>query len=127
VQQIEQHLHQQRAVATLSERHPDFREIDASPTFKEWFNAASPWKQALARSSDPIEVAEALDDYKRDMALAMAINGQPQGSTATAKPPQRKPEADPNPTARHSGARPANADFGLSEEDRYAAAVQASR
>ncbi|MBN8727439.1 MAG: hypothetical protein J0H15_07010 [Xanthomonadales bacterium] len=55
---------------TLSKLHPDWRDIDESESFKSWLGSASAETQALARSSNPYDVAKVLTTYKADMKLS---------------------------------------------------------
>jgi hypothetical protein len=112
-------------ISTLSQRHPDWQEIDNSEPFKAWLKDAGDHKQSLARSSDANDVAEVIDDYKRDLALARFIVSQEKtATTSTVVTPTKKPEVDPNPIQRQSARSAPNA--GLSEADDYVATLQAA-
>lgn len=110
-----------RQVATLSQRHSDWQEIDNSEGFKSWLKEIPESKRKLLTSSNANEVADLIDDYKRDLALAQYIVQKEKPAT-TATPPAttKTPETDPNPTQRRSAIAP---NTGTSEADDYAATL----
>lgn len=127
VQGVTGTVQRQQEVSQLSQRHPDWQSIDSSDTFKAWLGAAGPHKQALARSNSANDVAELMDDYKRDFTLAQMLNTPAQVATPTPSPTTAKPkprDADPNPTQRQSAPLASNA--GTSEADDYVATLRAN-
>jgi uncharacterized coiled-coil protein SlyX len=120
-----------RETATLAQRHPDWQEIDNSDAFKDWLKDIPESKRTLLTSSKAGDVADLIDDYKRDLALAQYIvkqesNKQTTATTTTtaSAATTKAPEADPNPTQRQSTRVDTNA--GLSEADGYVATLLAA-
>jgi hypothetical protein len=125
VQTIRQNIDRRTAYDTLLQRHPDAMEIDRSEPFKAWFGTLSPHKRALAASSDPDAVADALDDFKRDLALAQALAASTPATPAAPAAKVKPTDIDPNPTTRRAPGLRANA-AGSSEADEYAATLLAA-
>ena len=71
VSRLQQSISAERFFSDLSVYHPDARVLKDTDEFKDWRKNAPEEVQALLSSDDPIEVALALDVFKKDMSDSM--------------------------------------------------------
>lgn len=93
-----------KALETLSESHPDFREIGQDPAYHEWLAKQSPKVKGFAESYDPEEVSLHLTMFKAERSLAAARKGDEeqgeQESTATGDKRKRQIEGSRQVSSR---------------------------
>lgn len=71
IQQLELTIQKQKAIAILTELHPDFRELQQDNQFREWVKKQpSNISDALLKGLDPYAAARAVDLYKSDLGIA---------------------------------------------------------
>lgn len=94
----------------LAQAHPDWRESRQSPEFNVWINNLDPYKANMVRpllsSRNAADAIFVLNEFKRDLAWAQALNGQQHApppseaaSTQSAQAPS-VPAPDPAPKRR---------------------------
>jgi len=80
-----QKAQEQAAVDFLLAEHPDLPQVVKSPAFDQWLNAQPQAVRAMAtESQDPKEVAWALSQYKRELALARDMQASRQADRTKA-------------------------------------------
>ena len=125
IEHQEAQLHLQRESQTVSQRHPDWKEIYGSDYWEPWLNAPGNERlKELAQSPNASDVVFVFDQIKRDMKLAqlMAAGEQSQQAPPATTASAKKPEPAPNPTTRKPiGARPANGSASSPEADQFVA------
>lgn len=125
LQQVRGYMEHNRITSELTQRHPDWREIDSSDTFHTWIEHSGPTTRNMKASRDPEVLSELFDNYKRDLALAQLLNGQTAQPTPAPTPakPLSAADVDPTPIVKKTTGASRLGTAASSEEDQYVAGL----